>query len=390
MRHFAKKMKNIKAKYRVIFALKGLNKKGKGLIQIEVDFNRKSRKFISTGIYIEKKEWDAKNCIINASHQNFIRLNDLIKTRIAEMETYELDLIRQGKPFSPDSLNKFINFVSDDFHALAKHSVEFDGKLNEKSRTRVLAELDFFNKIVGPVALIDLDYNKIKQFDKWLKDQKYHTNTIGKYHKDIKRCINALIREGEMEINPYAKFPITKVKTRRDYLTAADIEKLAALSYSTKMQETLDRFLISCGTALRFSDCFMLHSKQVYQGDADKGLVVDLERMVKVEYPVKNPAYIYFNGIADQRLRKYLNGEGYLFYKKGQSADATNAKDNQNLKLIAMDAGINKELSFHSSRHSALTEVAIQTGNVFSVMKFGGIRKVDTAMIYIHLASEKF
>jgi len=105
---------------------------------------------------------------------------------------------------------------------------------------------------------------------------------------------------------------------------------------------------------------------------------------------VKNPAYLYFDGIADQRLRKYLDTEAFLFFEGRPKIEAQNAVDNKNLKIIAMATGIYKPLTFHASRHSALTEVAAKTGNVFSVMKFGGIRKVDTAMIYVHLASENF
>lgn len=383
-------MKNTKAKYRFIFARKGLNNSGKALIQIEVAFNRQLRKLLSTGIYVNVEQWDKKKNQINTKHPNAIRLNNLINTQIYGLEEMELELTKKNKPFTPQHLKNFIQDIGADFFTLASSSIESDGKLGDKARPRVLAHIKKFNEICGPVSVDELNFLHIKKFDKWLKDKSYHTNTIASYHKDVKRSINALIREDEMDKNPYFKFKITKVRTRREYLTAAEVKKLAALSYPDGKQLTLDRFLISCGTALRFSDCYVLHSSQIYQGEADKGLVVDLERMKKVEHPVKNLAYEYFNGIADERLRKYLGTDGYLFYTGRGSIDAQNTIDNANLKIIAIDAGINKAISFHASRHTALTEVATRTGNVFSVMKFGGIRKVDTAMIYIHLASEKF
>lgn len=381
-------MKIIKIRYRFIFARKGVNTSGKGLIQIEVAFNRQLRKLISTGIYINKEQWDKKRKQINAKHPNAIRLNENLINRVAEIEAYELDQIRKDKPFTPTDLKKFLNYGGDDFYTLAEISVNRDGKLNESGRQKVLSHLKTFNDTCGPIPIGELSYLKIKEFDNYLKKQNYQTNTIGSYHKNLKRTINALIHEGEIKENPYNKFKIVKVKTNRTYLTPAEVKKLIGLNYTDGKQNTLDRFLISCGTGLRFSDCFMLHSSQIYEGE--HGLVIDLARMIKVEFPLKNPAYQYFDAVAQERLRKYLKPDSYLFFNGQKRTDSKNATDNQNLKLIAIDAGINKPLSFHASRHTALTEVAAQTGNVFSVMKFGGIRKVDTAMVYIHLASEKF
>jgi len=128
-------------------------------------------------------------------------------------------------------------------------SVSGDGNLKFESRRRILMHLQKFNKVVGPLSINNITYTKIKEFDRWLKTQNYLTNTIGSYHKDLKRTINALIREDEMKINPYTNFHIVNVKTRRTYLTAAEINRLTELNYSAKgMQATLDRFLISCGT----------------------------------------------------------------------------------------------------------------------------------------------
>jgi integrase len=49
-------------------------------------------------------------------------------------------------------------------------------------------------------------------------------------------------------------------------------------------------------------------------------------------------------------------------------------------------AEIDKLLTFHVARHTFLTHVAKNTGSIFQVMKYGGLRKTDTAMIYVHLA----
>ncbi len=377
-----------KTVYSFVFALNGLRKNGKGLIQIKIYFNRNARRYISTGLYIFPNQWDDDLQKINRKHPNQYRLNFLLKQQLSEIEEFEYDCLKKKTPFTPQKLKEFLNNTSGDFYTVARKSVFDDARLGN-GKSHVLAHLKAFNNICGPVALEDVSYEAIKKFDKWLHTQDYLTNTIGSYHKSLKRTINALIREDKMTKNPYARFKIKKVKTRKSFLTTSEIKRLSALHYDNGMQRTLDRFLIACGTAMRFSDVFSLHARQVYEGEQGLGLVVDLERMKKVEFPVKNPAYLYFGGIAGQRLRKYLKPDSFLFDQHNSIA-MQNAIDNRNLKVIALDAEIDKSISFHTSRHTALTEVAVQTGSVFSVMKFGGIRKVDTAMIYIHLASEKF
>ena len=306
--------------------------------------------------------------------------------QISEIEGYELDLIRDDGSFTPAALDRFLNNKGDDFYTASKMNIQTDSRLGDSRRRRVLMHVAAFYEVCGPLSTREIDFKKINWFDFWLKKQKLKTNTIASYHASLKRTINGLIKSGMMKDNPYKMFDIKVVKTRRTVLTPAEVDKVAALEYEGKIQETLDRFLISCGTGLRFSDCYMLNSERVYEGDG--GLIVDLERMKKVEFPVKNPAYRYFNGIAEKRLRKYLK-DGPLFFR-GTSISVQNAIDNNNLKKIALDAGINKPISFHTSRHTALTEVAFQEGNLFKVMKFGGIRKTDTALIYIHLAEERF
>ena len=379
-----------KTKFRPVFARKGLNSQGLGLIQIEAYFSRNERKFISTGITIRPEQWDTARHQVNRKHTNYFRLNMLIQSQIEEMETFELQLLNAGQQLTKKKLEAFLNQETGDFLSLARRSLRFDSKLNEDSKIRIIHQLELFQQVCGPLPASRVDYNAIKQFDHYLHQRGLHTNTIAKYHKDMKRTINALIREGEMTENPYLHFRVKKAPTSKVFLTPGEVARLADQRFkSPGMQASVDRFLIACGTALRFSDVYALTGRQVHEAESGKGLVVELQRMKKVEAPVHNPAFLYFNGVAGERIRRYLRGDGHLFDQKN-SPPVQNAIDNQNLKTAAVQAGINKSFSFHTSRHTALTEVAAQTGNVFSVMKFGGIRKVDTAMVYIHLASEKF
>ncbi len=59
---------------------------------------------------------------------------------------------------------------------------------------------------------------------------------------------------------------------------------------------------------------------------------------------------------------------------------------NRHLKVLSIDAKLPMALKFHMSRHTFCTLVAHETGSVFKVMEYAGIRRADTAMIYDNLA----
>jgi len=64
----------------------------------------------------------------------------------------------------------------------------------------------------------------------------------------------------------------------------------------------------------------------------------------------------------------------------------TNPEVNRYLKTLMNDCEIDKLLTFHVARHTYLTHLARTTGNLFKVMKYAGLRKTETAMVYVHLA----
>ena len=55
------------------------------------------------------------------------------------------------------------------------------------------------------------------------------------------------------------------------------------------------------------------------------------------------------------------------------------------LKNIYIEAEIPFPLNFQESWHTFCTLIANKTGSVFEVMRYAGIYKVDTAMVYVNL-----
>jgi len=94
--------------------------------------------------------------------------------------------------------------------------------------------------------------------------------------------------------------------------------------------------------------------------------------------PLNKSAQLF---ISDKILFKGIYGEEVLF--------AGNYSDefiNRELKDICKIAGINKSVSFHVSRHTFATNFLISGGKIEVLQKLLGHSKIETTMIYVHIA----
>lgn len=237
------------------------------------------------------------------------------------------------------------------------------------------------NAIKNNIQLSEFSYTHVLEFDNYLHSLKLSINTIWKHHKNIKKWINQAINEELIVKNPYSNFSVKQKKTSRAFLTSIDIKKIEAVeTLSKEMEICKDVFLLQCYTGLRYSDAMYLKIKSIKLQEPES---ISLE-MAKTNKPLFLPIKELFAGAALPIINKYFDhDQEYLFPRQ-----LPNQVYNKTLKAIQQAASIKTSLSSHIGRHSFGTNIALKTGNVFTVMQMMGISKVETAMIYIHLAQE--
>ena len=122
----------MKATYALVHNRKNkLNKNGEALVQIQVYYNKK-RKWLSSGIYLKPREWDAKRYEINANHPACDELNQELQEYLENLKTHERNLARTGKPLvlsklSLDKLNEVSTGIS--FTEFWKIGIESNNQL---------------------------------------------------------------------------------------------------------------------------------------------------------------------------------------------------------------------------------------------------------------------
>ena len=379
-----------KTTYKIVFnRLNKLNKDRKGLVQIECYLNGK-RKYLSTGIKTEPKYWNSKISRIKTNHSEYIELNRLIDKQLRNVEDFEFSQIEKNGTFFLDDLmklNKNNIYIKNDFFAFCWESLANNTSVSKATINHHKVMLRKLEKYKKNVSFNDINFSFVKGFDDFLRKEGLHQNTIGSQHKNLKTYIHLAINQGLFSADnyPYKSFKVKKIPTKRSFLTLDEVKALENVRFteSTRhIEKVRDMFVFSCYTGLRFSDVQGLTNRDiVIQNDE---YLIEI-RQIKTKDFVKLPVSLLFNGKAVDIIKKYKEDfpEKYLFPR------ISNQKANLKLKVVALVAGIDKNLSFHLSRHTFGTNLASATSDQFLIKELMGHTDIKTSMVYIHISQEQ-
>lgn len=210
------------------------------------------------------------------------------------------------------------------------------------------------------------------------KEMSQHTLYL--HQTTLVRMLNAAVKEGVMNSNPFYSLGkherIARQQAERDYLTK---EELLALAEAPTTNETTRRaFMFCCFTGLRYSDVCTLAWRDIKQ--VDSGLVISIRAMRKTGKQITIPL--------NQSALKWLPDRNGC--KPGQKVfDMTclSACD-RCLKKSATAAGIDKNVSYHTSRHTFATLSLAAGGDLYTVGKLLGHSDIHTTQIYADVVME--
>ena len=373
----------MKVKYRLIYnRRKKLHKDGKAFVLIECYLDRK-RKYINVGIKIKPDEWNKKKGFINNKNKNYIKLNVLLQKKINELEEFELEYLRKNKIFRLDYFVYFEKNKNNDDNFINFCKIELEkqthfAKITNKSHKNFIKYLSEFN---NNIYADDIDYKFLADFDSFLFNKKLHTNTVGNHHKKLRKYLNIAVKYDLIKKNPYKKFKIKKEKSERTFLTIQEINKIEKIEFpkkSNNLEIIRDIFLFSCFTGLRYSDMQGIQNKDIVIENDNMNIRINQRKTNEVVYI---PLTIIFDGKAENIIKKHYSEDNEHVFPR-----LTNQYVNKMLKAIAVIAQIDKELSFHISRHSFGTNLAKYTNDAFLIKKLMGHQDINTSLIYIHLS----
>lgn len=359
---------------------KCLNKKGMALVQVEAYLGRK-KKYFSTKVYLKPEQWDNKKLIVK-NHPNADALNRLIYEFVATIEKKELELWQQGKRISLELLKNALTTQENNSSFISFFRQEvMNSSLKDSTKRNHLSTLMLLQEFKKNITFSDLTFELISSFEYFLQLKGYHTNTIAKHMKHLKRHVNIAINKEYIEIQKYAfrKYKIKTIENKHTHLVPEELERLENLILSgryVKLQKSLDAFLFCCYAGMRYSDFINLSSENFVDINQETWLIY---KSVKTGTEVRLPLYLLFSGKEIAILNKYRDNLEDFFHLRD------NSNVNKDLIIITRLAGLSKRISFHTARHTNATLLIYNGINITTVQKLLGHKSVKTTQVYTNV-----
>lgn len=366
--------------YNLVFnRKKQLNAEGKALIQVEAYLNRQKRYF-STKVYVKPCQWDSKRRAIR-NHPNMDVLNQHLHSFITELERIEMEALQNGRDFSLKDLKDTGSGTPLSFTSFMKNEI-MHSNLKLSTLKNHLSTLHVLTEYKTEVLFNDLNFNFLCDFEYYLLKQKYHRNTIAKHMKHMKRYINLAINKDLFDLQkyPFRKYKIKYQESKRTHLTPEELHRLEILELGGRrtLRRSLDMFLFSCYTGLRFSDIASITRDNFHYIDDKLWLIYS---SVKTDVSVRLPLFLLFEGKSLPIYERYKHNTRTLF----NIPVSANSNVNKQLRKICLLASIDKKVSFHTARHTNATLLLYNGANITTVQKLLGHKSVRTTEIYSNI-----
>lgn len=330
-----------KIRFRLVWNRSGrLNKRGEGLVQIEMEQNGR-RVYLSTRTYVVNGMWE--NGLVSERHPLASGLNTTLLTQVMECERVELDYIRQG-------VSPTLGMVRDAIREkMAPGAKVYDfitnmlqtGSRKENTKLGYMALANSLERWRKGLLLTDVDFQTISRYEKAMRDKGLAHNTIVGRLRQWRAVMGEAQRRKITENTGFEEYPIGRMESKHGYLTEAHL-KLEAMSLDDKQSHVRDAFLFCCWTGLRFSDFVTLKKEHL----KDNWIV---KKMEKTGYVVEVPIDRIFEAKAQAMINRYGDIETL------SQGLQRNSQVNKTLHNIFDKLDLDFKPTFHTSRHTFAT-----------------------------------
>lgn len=387
----------MRSTFRILFYLKRNAPKSNGLVPVmcRITVNGKISQF-SCKLDVDEKHWDVKTGRMTGRSVVALETNHMLdKIRVGINKAYQ-DICDKDNYVTAEKVrNAFLGMGMNHETLLAvfrQHNEDYAKQVGKiKSQRSYWKYCTVYNHLsefirqrykVSDIALKELAPAFITDFELFLRTEKNHcTNTIWSYMMPFKRIIYMSINNGWLQRDPFYAYSITKEETKRGFLSKEEIKMLIEGSFKKKSYELIrDLFIFCCFTGLSWTDMANL-TKENLQTSFDGHLWIKTNRQKTgtetslrlLEVPLR--IIKKYEGCSEDG--KLLPVPCYPNCKNG-------------IKVIAKKCGIEKNVTWHMSRHSFATTVCLSNDMpIETLSKMLGHRSIRTTQIYAKITAEK-
>ncbi len=342
-------------------------------------YNRETK--VPTNIEVDKNGWDVKR---REPKEKSLKI--VLSKKILGLESYLNNCIASDTELSIElvkdffSTKKHVTPKQDSFYDYYLAYVERRKKDLNKETIRVYMTTYNVLKAFKPkLRLSDINLSLIEGFDEYMRVMNGNADG-GRYpkHKNLKTVLLDMQKHDIPVKNPYPLFKMPQPNVKEVYLDKEELdafrEMYVQLPEGTTLYKSLEMYLFSCYCGLRISDVVTLKWSEV---DLENSLIVKTQ--VKTKEEVKAPIFEYTRAILLKKSKsgRLLGTDGYVF------GDSCIQVINRRLKELADMAGIDKHITFHSSRHTFATLLVMDGVSIYKIQKFLGHKSVGMTERYL-------
>jgi len=326
-----------------------------------------------------KREYKFLNLYLVPEHSEIDRQQNKETRRIARIKQCELIIELQNETHNTHNVNHL--------------NTTLFSYMNEVAKTKNKGTVESYHSLQHHIDIClgskirfkDIDKTICKKFVHYItNDAKYCGNKIKPITQHnlvtvLRTILRSAVKDGYLSKNPFDNISIPPAtRPEKDYLTLEDIAKLEHINIPTRTRKLkLNSFLFCCFTGLRRSDVLKLKWSDI-KTDESGNKVISIEQQktkVIVTIPLSANAIRYL-----PKRTELIDGTIFPVGEDGFGAF---------LKECMKSAGINKKITFHSSRHTCASLLVNNDVDIYTVSKILGHRSVKTTERYAKVSVER-
>lgn len=244
----------------------------------------------------------------------------------------------------------------------------------------------YFNEAGFDISPVSVSYQDLKAFLAWYGNNNNNTRTQSRVLSGIRAFFRFLLIEGEIEDNPASLIESPKIGLKLpEVLSVNEIDRIIGeidLSRSEgQRNKAIIETLYGCGLRvselvnLRLTDIHYTEEFVVVSGKGNK------QRLVPISMKALKEINIYK---LDRDRLPVIKDQNVLFLNR-RGSHLTRAMIFTIIKDLAAKAGIRKNISPHTFRHSFATHMIEAGADLRAVQEMLGHESILTTEIYTHI-----
>lgn len=195
-------------------------------------------------------------------------------------------------------------------------------------------------------------------------------------------ALNKAVREGVIATNPLTQIDASeKIRTPESERVFLDIDEVKRLA-STDCYSILTKqaFMFSCFSGLRISDI-----RKLKWSDIEEVTDTDGRKQYRLSKVMEKTQRVVSYQLSNEAVRWLPEREGELVFQ--DLCKQSNL--NHHIKVWAEQAGITKNVSFHTARHTFATMMLTLGADIYTTSKLLGHSRISTTEIYAKIIDKK-